>query len=135
MSGAQTPSPLIRPSDSGFDGAQGEASQNKDSDDWAARMLQLQRLIHGNVSGYTTAHYDKIINHVRLQYAGQMAKLLPIDLIHPNHPWKPLPSTSLVLFFPSQFRRKLSLTGGSAAKVFEPRSQNLINPAKAGRVL
>jgi hypothetical protein len=29
----------------------------------------------------------------------------------------------------------LSLPGGSAAKVFEPRSQNQINPAKAGRVL
>ena len=45
-------------------------------------------------------------------------------------------SCALVLTFsPLQPRRKSSLPGGSAAKVFEPRSQNQINPAKAGRVL
>ena len=38
-------------------------------------------------------------------------------------------------FFPSQPCRKPSLPGGSAAKVSEPRSQNQINSAKAGRVL
>jgi len=45
--------------------------------------------------------------------------------------------TALVLtFFPSQPRRKLSLSGGSAAKVFEPRSQKTkLKTAKAGRVL
>ena len=42
--------------------------------------------------------------------------------------------TSLVLtFLPSQTRRKSSLPGGSAAKVFEPRSQkNKLKTAKWG---
>ncbi|WP_296890098.1 hypothetical protein, partial [Thiobacillus sp.] len=41
--------------------------------------------------------------------------------------------TALVLtFIPSQPRRKLSLPGGSAAKVFEPRSQNQSTLQKRG---
>src|SRR4030065_1111417 len=35
-------------------------------------------------------------------------------------------------FLPSQLRRKLSLSGGSAAKVFEPRSQNKSIQQKRG---
>src|SRR5574340_975507 len=53
----------------------------------------------------------------------------------PKCPSRPVATALVLTFCPLQPRRESALPGGSAAKVSEPRSQNQINLAKAGRVL